>query len=48
MEKELYGQELQISFIRKLRDQQSFDSPELLKKQIEKDIEEALADHEDN
>lgn len=41
-EGDLYAQELKVEFIRKLRDEQRFDSPEELKAQIQKDVEAAL------
>jgi riboflavin kinase/FMN adenylyltransferase len=40
---DLYGKELKVEFVQKLRDEQRFASPEELKKQIEKDIQEAEA-----
>ncbi len=35
---DLYGKEIEISFIRKLRDERKFDSVEDLKEQLEKDV----------
>lgn len=40
---DLYGKNIVVSFIRKIRDEQSFSSPEMLKKQIEKDLMECKA-----
>ncbi|MEA1927456.1 MAG: bifunctional riboflavin kinase/FAD synthetase [Candidatus Auribacterota bacterium] len=37
----LYGKELEISFIKKIREEVKFDSPEELSKQIATDVEEA-------
>lgn len=39
--KNIYGKKIEISFIRYLRDEKKFDSPEVLKKQIQKDIHSA-------
>ena len=41
-DQEIYGQILQVQFHQKIRDEQKFDSVELLKKQIAKDAERAL------
>jgi riboflavin kinase/FMN adenylyltransferase len=38
---DLYGKEIRVEFVQKLRDEQRFASTEELKKQIEKDIREA-------
>ncbi|MBA7503020.1 Bifunctional riboflavin kinase/FMN adenylyltransferase [subsurface metagenome] len=38
---ELYGKELKVEFIHKIRDEQRFTSPQELKSQIEKDVEKA-------
>jgi riboflavin kinase/FMN adenylyltransferase len=38
---DLYGKELQVALVDKLRDEQTFPSPELLVRQIEKDIQRA-------
>ena len=38
---ELYGQEMELTFVEKLRDEQKFPSPEALKQQIAKDVEAA-------
>ncbi len=45
---ELYGKELKVEFIHKIRDEQRFTSPQELKSQIEKDVEKArkIADKE--
>ena len=42
-DQEVYGQILQVQFHEKIRDEQKFDSVELLKKQIAKDAEHALS-----
>ena len=42
-DQEVYGQMLQVQFHEKIRDEQKFDSVELLKKQIAKDAEQALS-----
>ena len=42
-DQEIYGQILQVQFHQKIRDEQKFDSVELLKKQIAKDAERALS-----
>ena len=34
---DLYGQTLTIDFLRRIRDEQPFESPEALRKQLEKD-----------
>lgn len=39
---DLYGKELKISFVRKLRDVQKFESAEVLKKQLEEDIRRVI------
>ena len=41
-DQEIYGQILQVQFHQKIRDEQKFDSVELLKKQIAKDAEHAF------
>jgi riboflavin kinase/FMN adenylyltransferase len=38
---DLYGKELQVALVDKLRDEQTFPSPKLLVRQIEKDIQRA-------
>jgi riboflavin kinase/FMN adenylyltransferase len=38
---DLYGKELQVALVDKLRDEQTFPSPALLVRQIEKDIQRA-------
>jgi len=38
---DLYGQELSISFIERIREEQSFESPEALRQQLEKDKKRA-------
>jgi riboflavin kinase/FMN adenylyltransferase len=38
---DLYGKEIRVEFVQKLRDERCFPSPEDLKKQIKKDIQEA-------
>ncbi|MEO7300775.1 MAG: bifunctional riboflavin kinase/FAD synthetase [Verrucomicrobiota bacterium] len=38
---DLYGQEMELTFVEKLRDEQKFPSPDALKQQIAKDIETA-------
>ncbi len=38
-EDDLYGRELEVKFIRRLRDEKRFASPEELKIQIEEDVE---------
>jgi len=40
-EGELYGKQIELVFIQKLRDEKKFDSPELLVEQIKRDIEDA-------
>jgi len=40
---DLYGQELAIDIIERLRDEKKFDTPEQLKKQIAKDIKQGIA-----
>ncbi len=40
-ELDLYGRELEVSFIKKIREDKKFDSPESLSRQIAKDVEEA-------
>lgn len=42
-DEEVYGQTLQVQFHKKIRDEQKFDSVELLKKQITKDAQQALS-----
>ncbi len=44
-DKQLYGSEIKVEFIEKMRDELKFDSLEELKKQIDIDYEEALAYH---
>ncbi|RLA81591.1 MAG: hypothetical protein DRG33_00305 [Deltaproteobacteria bacterium] len=39
---DLYGQELRLGFLRRLRDERPFSSPEALKEQISRDVEETL------
>ena len=39
---DLYGEELEISFIKRIRDEQKFDSIEALKQQLHKDKEDVL------
>ena len=39
---DLYGQDLEIEFVKKLRDEKKFDNIETLKEQIAKDVEECL------
>lgn len=39
--RELYGSQVEVIFVEKLRDEKKFDSPEQLVEQIRKDIEEA-------
>ena len=38
---DFYGQEMELAFVEKLRDEQKFSSPDELRKQIHKDIEAA-------
>jgi riboflavin kinase/FMN adenylyltransferase len=40
---DLYGQELAIDIIERLRDEKKFDTPEQLKKQIAKDVKQGIA-----
>ncbi|MFH1037771.1 MAG: bifunctional riboflavin kinase/FAD synthetase [PVC group bacterium] len=40
-ELDLYGRELEVSFIKKIREDKMFDSPEALSRQIARDVEEA-------
>lgn len=40
---ELYGQEVSFEFLKKIREIQSFESPEALKVQIQKDLAKARA-----
>jgi riboflavin kinase/FMN adenylyltransferase len=40
---ELYGQEMELTFVEKLRDEQKFPSLEALREQISHDIREAQA-----
>ncbi len=40
---DLYGKEIRVEFVQKLRDEQRFPSPEELKIQIEKDVQEVEA-----
>ena len=40
-EKDIYGRRITVQFIEKIRDEVKFDSIDLLKTQIKKDIEEA-------
>ncbi len=42
LEEDLYGAELEISFIKRIRDEQKFDSIEALKQQLHKDKEDVL------
>ena len=39
---DLYGQQLTIAFVERLRSEQQFDSPELLAWQMEKDKEQTI------
>jgi len=41
--RDLYGKEIELTFVRKLRDEQRFDSLEALKAQIQRDIAQALS-----
>ena len=41
-EGDLYGQDLEIEFVKKLRDEKKFDNIETLREQITKDVEECL------
>ncbi|HZX11298.1 MAG TPA: riboflavin kinase, partial [Acidobacteriota bacterium] len=38
LQTDLYGKKMGIHLLRKIRDEKKFDSPEELKKQIQKDI----------
>jgi riboflavin kinase/FMN adenylyltransferase len=38
---DLYGQRIKVEFCKKLRDEQKFDSVEILKQQIQRDIQAA-------
>jgi riboflavin kinase/FMN adenylyltransferase len=40
---DLYGQELAIDIIERLRDEKKFDTPEQLKKQIAEDVKQGIA-----
>lgn len=40
---ELYGKEVSFEFLKKIRDIETFESPEALKVQIQKDLDEARA-----
>ena len=40
-EKDIYGRRITVQFIEKIREEVKFDSIDLLKSQIKKDIEEA-------
>jgi riboflavin kinase/FMN adenylyltransferase len=40
--RDIYGHELELTFVEKLRDEQQFPSLELLREQISRDIEVAL------
>jgi riboflavin kinase/FMN adenylyltransferase len=42
-EGDLYGKEIKVEFVQRLRDEQRFSSPEELKRQIEKDIQRVKA-----
>lgn len=42
-DQEIYGQHIQVSFLKKLRDEEKFASIEELKQQIQKDVEQAQA-----
>ena len=42
-DREIYGEYLQVSFLKKLRDEEKFDTLEALIEQIEKDVEDAKA-----
>lgn len=40
-DKEIYGKHIQVSFLKKLRDEEHFDSLDALKQKIQQDVEEA-------
>ena len=40
---EIYGRHIQVSFLKKLRDEQKFESLEVLKEKIQEDVEQAQA-----
>ena len=40
---DIYGRHIQVSFLKKLRDEEKFESLEALKDQIQDDVEQAQA-----